>query len=128
MFNASPTVAHATLSMQAICNPKNLPKAVAATDEELARLLRDGVSEKEINAAKAGYTRQLEIRRTTDAALAGMLATNLDLGRTMRHQLDLEDAIRHLTPDDVSAALRKHVDPKKLVVIGAGDVAADAVK
>jgi zinc protease len=127
-FTASPTDAEATLTLRAICNPKNLPKAVAAADEELARLLRDGVTEKELADAKAGYTRQLGIRRTNDDALAGMLATNLYLGRTMQHELDLEESIRRLNPDEVAATFRRHVDPKKLVVIGAGDLAADAVK
>jgi zinc protease len=127
-FNASPTDAEATLTLRAICNPKNLSKAIAAADEELARLLRDGVSEQELADARAGYIRQLEIRRTNDTALAGMLATNLDLGRTMQHDLDLEKSIRRLTSDDVARALRRHVDPKKLVVIGAGDLPADAVK
>ncbi len=127
-FSASPTDIHATLMMQAICNPKNLTKAVNAADEELAKLLSDGVTTKELDAAKDGYTRQLEIRRANDAALAGMLATDLYLGRTMRHEVDLEAAIKRLTPDDVGKALRKHIDPKRFVVIGAGNVPADAVK
>jgi zinc protease len=127
-FSASSTDVHATLMMQAICNPKNLTKAVNAADEELARLLKDGVTTKELDAAKEGYTRQLEIRRANDGALAGMLATDLYLGRTMQHEVDLESAIKRLTAEDVASALRKHVDPKKFVVVGAGDVPADAVK
>jgi zinc protease len=127
-FNASATDAHATLSMQAICNPRNLPKAVAAADEELARFLRDGATEKELTDARDGYTRQLEIRRTNDSALAGMLGNNLYLGRTMQHEVDLEASIRRLKTDDIAAAFRRHVDPSKLVLIGAGDVPPDAVK
>jgi zinc protease len=127
-FNASSTTANASLTMQAICNPNNLKRAVAAADEELARFLRDGVTEQELADAKAGFIRQLEIRRTNDSALANMLASNLDLGRTMQREVELEESIRRLTPADVVAAFRKHVDPKKLVVIGAGDVPGDTVK
>ena len=34
---------------------------------------------------------------------------------------DLEKKIEALTPDQVVAALRKYVDPKKLVIVTAGD-------
>jgi zinc protease len=128
IFTASPRDARATLGMSAICNPKNLRKAVGAADEELARMLRDGVTEQELSEAKAGYTRQLEIARTNDGELATVLAINLELGRTMQHEADLEQAIRRLQVDEVNTAFRKHVDPAKLVLIGAGDVPADTVK
>jgi zinc protease len=114
--------------MRAICNPKNLPKAVAAAEEELASLVRDGVTEKELRDAQAGYLRQREIGRTRDASLAGTLAMNLYYGWTMKREADREDAVKRLKVDDIAAALRKHVDPKKLVVVGAGDVPPDAVK
>jgi zinc protease len=127
-FAASPLDARATVMMQAICNPANLPKAVAAVDEEVARLLRDGVTEKELELAKTGYDRQQQVRRSNDAALAGLLASNLFLGRTLQHEVDLERSIERLTPGAVADALRKHLDPKRLAVIGAGDVKPDAVK
>jgi zinc protease len=34
---------------------------------------------------------------------------------------DLEKKIEALTPDQVVATLRKYVDPKKLVIVTAGD-------
>jgi zinc protease len=45
----------------------------------------------------------------------------LNLGRTFAHESDLEKRITALTPDDVKAAFRKFIDPKKLVIIRAGD-------
>jgi zinc protease len=127
-FAASPLEARATLLMQAICNPANLPRAVTCVDEEVARLLRDGVTGKELDMAKSGYARQQQNRRSSDAVLAAALASQLHAGRTMRYEADLEQSIDRLTPDAVNAALRKHVDPARLVVIGAGDVKPDTVK
>jgi zinc protease len=42
----------------------------------------------------------------------------------MAWQADLEKKIEALTTDQVNAALRKHIDPKKLVVVAAGDFEA----
>jgi zinc protease len=123
-----PPDARATLTMQAICNPANLPRVVRGVDEELARLLRDGVTPRELEMAQTGHDRQQQVRRSNDAALAGILANNLHLNRTMQHEADLERAIGRLTPDDVNAALRKHLDPMKLAIVGAGDVEAGTVK
>jgi zinc protease len=42
----------------------------------------------------------------------------------MAWEADLEKKIATLTPDQVNAALRRHIDPKKLVVVAAGDFEA----
>ena len=59
--------------------------------------------------------------RTNDMMLAALLANNLFVGRTMQFQADLEQKIKELTPEVVNAALRKHLDPKRLSAITAGD-------
>ncbi|MFO0909995.1 MAG: pitrilysin family protein [Isosphaeraceae bacterium] len=127
-LSASATDKAGMLMLQAICNPANLPRVVKGAEEELERLVRDGVTAKELDDAKSGYLRQLQVRRSTDGALAGMLGTNLYLNRTLQHELDQERAIQALTPETVNAALRKHIDPKRLSVIGAGDVKPGTVK
>ncbi|HWE36891.1 MAG TPA: pitrilysin family protein [Isosphaeraceae bacterium] len=122
MFNADPLDPRATLMVTAICNPANLPRAIVCMDDEVAKILRDGVTAEELDQAKVGYRRQQEVRRASDMALTALLARDLYLGRTLKHDADLERAIDALTPEAVSSALRRHLDPKRLVVIGAGDL------
>jgi len=62
-----------------------------------------------------------KVARTSDGVLAGMLTNLRHLGRTMAFEAEVEKKIRGLTPEQVNAALRKYVDPKKLVVVSAGD-------
>ena len=52
---------------------------------------------------------------------AGQIATNVQLGRSFAHTSELEKKINALTPEDVQAAFKKYIDPKKLVIIRAGD-------
>ena len=121
IFAASPLDPRGNLLILAIYNPVNVAKVVAGVDEELARILRDGVTADELERAKDGYLKQLEVRRTNDNMLASSLAENLFIGRTMQFQADLEAKIKALTVEEVNAALRKYIDPKQLSVVTAGD-------
>ncbi|WP_165226714.1 M16 family metallopeptidase [Aquisphaera insulae] len=121
MFSASPLDARGTLMVMAIYNPANRDKVVTGVDEEVARLLKDGVNTAELKRAVDGYLKQQEVQRTNDPTLASALAENLYLGRTFQFQADLEAKIKALTIDEVNAALRKYLDPSKLSVITAGD-------
>jgi zinc protease len=63
----------------------------------------------------------VKVGRSSDSALASTLSGLRHLDRTMAWQADLEKKIAALTPGEINAALRKHIDPKKLVVVAAGD-------
>jgi zinc protease len=121
IFAASPVDPKADLMVLAIYNPANVNKVVSGVDDELARLLRDGVASAELEKAKTGYLQQQHNQRTNDLPLSAMLLEALYVGRTMQFQADLEQKIKELTPEAVNAALRKYIDPKRLSVVTAGD-------
>jgi zinc protease len=121
MFSASPLDRQANLLIMAIYNPINVNKVVSGVDDELLKVLSDGVHLAELERAQSGYLRQQEVQRTNDGMLANSLTENLFIGRTMQFQADLESKIKSLTVDDVNSALRKYVDPKQLSVVTAGD-------
>ena len=120
-LTVSPLDPRADLTINAIYNPGNVSKVVSDVDEELERLLRDGVTTAELERARTGYLEQQQNQRTNDAAITAALAENLRVGRTMQFQADLEQKIKHLTREAVNDALRKYIDPKRLSVITAGD-------
>ncbi len=95
----------------------NVPKVL----QELERLLKDGGTAKELEAAKSGYLQSRKVARTNDGQLAGVLASNLHLERTMAFQADLEKKIQAVTTDELAKALRKYIDVKNLVIVAAGD-------
>jgi zinc protease len=111
----------AGLSITAICNPQNMGRVEKAALEELDRLIREGVTADELDKAKQGYLQAQKVGRSNDSALAGMLTNLRHLDRTMAFEADLEKKIAALTPEQVNAALQKHIDPKKLVIVAAGD-------
>ncbi|HEY2253252.1 MAG TPA: insulinase family protein, partial [Planctomycetaceae bacterium] len=120
-LSASSIDKRAAFAIFAICNPANMEKVKLAIDEELSRLLKDGVTEGELTRAKGGYLQAREVDRTDDRKLAGILANNLRAGRTMKYYSDLEQKIRAGTPAQVNDAFRKYIDPKRIVIFEAGD-------
>ena len=120
-LSASPLDKRATFTISAICNPANMSRLEKAAQEELDRILRDGVTQEELDQAKKGYLQARQVGRSSDPALTGMLTSLRELNRTMAHEADMDKKIEALTPEIISAALRSHIDPKKLTVVVAGD-------
>jgi zinc protease len=89
--------------------------------EELARLVKDGVTADELERAKQGYLQARQVGRASDQALTGMLTNLRQLDRTMAYDAEMDKKIAALTPETVNAALRSHIDPTKLSVVVAGD-------
>ena len=114
----------AILTVTAISNPANAGKVDKAVREELDRLLREGVKQEELDKARQGYLEAQKVARANDAALAGQLSNLRHIGRTMAYEAELEKKIQALTPEQVVGALRTYFDPKKLVVVSAGDFEA----
>jgi zinc protease len=114
-------------SMQATCNPANIGKLEAAMREEVERLLKEGVSQEEFDRAKEAYLRAQKQALASDNAVAGRLARSLELGRTLAFDEKLEKAIAAVTADQAIAALRKYIDPQRLVIITAGDFSSASV-
>ncbi len=107
----------------AIYAPENADKLEAAFKDEIARMLKDGFTAEEVEAAKSGYLQSRQVSRAQDNELAGRLNNYLFLGRTLKWDADLDAKLRALTPEQISAAMRRHIDPTKITIIKAGDFA-----
>jgi zinc protease len=120
-FTASAFEPAASFTANAITNPANIDRVEKAFLEELHRFLADGPTPAELHDAQQAYLEAQKVGRTSDAALAARIATNLRLGKTFAYTLEQEKRIAALTPADVTAAFGRHVDPKRLVIVRAGD-------
>jgi zinc protease len=108
--------------MMAICNPENAEKVFTLAREEIEKLLKDGMTASELSDAQQGWIKAHEVARGEDGQLARMLADSLQTGRTLEFQTKLEDKVRALKGDDVIAALKKHLNPSKLINAIVGDL------
>ncbi|HVT03406.1 MAG TPA: pitrilysin family protein [Thermoanaerobaculia bacterium] len=120
-FNASPLDKNGSFVTFAIYAPQNVTKLEAAFKEEIARALKDGFAEQEIAEAKSGYLQSRQVSRAQDGGLARTLAADLFLARTLAWDADIEKKIGALTADQITAAMRRHLDASKINIIKAGD-------
>ena len=120
-FTVGTRDAEASFTINAITNPINIDRVEKCVAEELEKFLSEGPSLTELADAQKAYLEAQKVGRTGDAGIAGQITTNLQLGRSFLYTRELEKKIASLSPEDVKAAFRKFVDPKKLVIIRAGD-------
>ena len=112
----------------AIYNPENAERLEKAFREELDKVVKDGFTADEIKAARSGLLQSRMVGRAQDPGLAGTLNNYLYLNRTMNWDADFEKKLESLTPEQVNAAMKKHIDPSKISIIKAGDFAKAAKK
>ena len=105
----------------AISAPENSPKVEAAFRDELARALKEGFPAEEVEKAKKSWLQAQNVRRSDDSALARRLAQLGYDDRTMMWESDVEQKVAALTPEQVTATVRRHLDPTQVSIFKAGD-------
>jgi zinc protease len=120
-FNASPRSDGAQFTVNAISAPQNAAKVEASFRDELAKVLREGYTQQEFDAAKISWAQQQQLRRTQDAALAGTLGLWTHVGRTLAWDADFEAKVAALTIEQVRDAMNRHLDVDKMTFMKGGD-------
>jgi zinc protease len=107
--------------LYAIAAPQNVAKVEAAFKEEIARALKEGFTQKEIDADRSGWLQSRQVNRAEDRSLVNTLSTRDYDGRTLYWDEALEKKVTALTADDIVAAMRRHLDPSQVSIVKAGD-------
>jgi zinc protease len=115
------------LSAFAICAPENVEKATLAIREELNRFYKEGVSTSELADAQRAYAEQRRNALARDNFVIDLLAKNLELGRELSFEANIDAAIAKLSPAEVNAAIQASVKPEQLFTIQALDTKAGNV-
>ncbi|MGE5095293.1 MAG: M16 family metallopeptidase [Betaproteobacteria bacterium] len=108
-------------SAYAIAAPGNVAKVEAAFKDEVARAIKGGFTDAEVNAAKSGILQMRAQTRSQDGSLAAAWSAYLYLGRTFDYSKDFEQKVMALKPEQVTAVMRKYIDPAKVTIVKAGD-------
>ena len=112
---------NASWSIYAIYAPQNRERLEKAVGEELARVLKDGFSDKEISDGITALLNYRNLARAQDDVVAGVWLDYLERGRTFAWSADMDKKISALTPDVVNAAMRKYLRPDAFSTAVAGD-------
>jgi zinc protease len=120
-MDAPPLDDGAVIMGYAIYAPQNVSKVETGFKEEMTKAVDKGFTSDELNQARSGLLKEREQARANDQKLARELVKDLFIGRTMEFDQAVDDKLKTLDVAAVGSALKKHVDPAKLVTIKAGD-------
>jgi zinc protease len=107
----------------AIVAPQNLAKAKASLLEEVTRIASGKVEDAELQRAKDAYIKSEDTSLASDGYVVGMLSQQLYHGRTNEFLKQLRAKVAALTPADIEKVAKARLDPKRLVIVDAGDQA-----
>ncbi len=113
--------ANSAWTATAIFAPQNRAKVEEAFKDEVARALKDGFTQKELDEGRNGLLNFRRLSRAQDGNLAGSLANNLKLNRTFALSQKIDDGIKALTLEQINSALRKYLKPDQFVIGFGGD-------
>ena len=120
--NMSSSDERASMGAYAICAPQNLAKVEVGFKEELARLIKDGFTAEEVEAAKSGLLQGKRVSRSQDKELVGRLNSNLYHNKTMQFSKGYEQQLAALTPEQLHKVVKKYFKLKDFSIIKGGDM------
>lgn len=109
-------------SIGATFAPQLLDKGIASTRRELGKWWTQGVTAKEVADRKESLIGGYQVGLATTAGLAGALLAAVQRGYDVTWLDEYPQAIAALTVEQVNAAIKKHLDPNKMVLVKAGTV------
>lgn len=92
---------------------QSLTAAEAAIDEEIARIIKDGVSEDELSRAKTRVIAEVIYDRDNQASLARIFGAALAVGESVEDVTGWPDKVRALTAKDIQDAARAVLDVRR---------------
>jgi zinc protease len=120
-LDASAMDKNGTFLFSAICAPQNASKVEKAYQDELGHALQDGFTAEELAAAKAGFLQSRQMRFADDGSIANSLMSHLYIDRDLHWDEKFEDAIKSLSSEQIKNAMKRYIDPSKMIVVRAGD-------
>lgn len=108
------------LRIQGSFAPENRDRMLAAVNEELARALREGFTEAELQRARTSLLEQRRRNRAQDEVLASELLWHFEVGKTFIEMSDNDARLQAVTLPQLAETLRRYIDPAGFVTGVAG--------
>jgi zinc protease len=100
--------------------PALLEKGLASTRRELLKWCKEGVTADEVNYRQSSLIGQFSVSLETTQGLAEALLRCAERGFDVKWLDEYPAKLRALTLEQVNAAIKKHLDPEKMVTVKAG--------
>jgi zinc protease len=112
----------------AIYAPENVEKLEAAFKEEITKVITEGFTAEEVEAAKTGWLQSRTVGRAQDGQLAGTLNNYLFSKRDLKWDEASEKKVSELTAEQINAIMKKYLKVESFNIVKAGDFAKAKAK
>lgn len=116
------TVVDGAWEVSASFAPSLLSKGVEATRREIIKWWQEGITEQELNVRKQGVIGSYSVGLSTTQGLAQTILVNAQRGYDPSWLDDYPKAVKALTPAQVNAAIKNHLNPNTMVLVEAGSI------
>src|SRR5256712_1523306 len=116
-------VAEGPLVIRAGVSPANVDRAVASIDEEITRLITEGLTPKELDESRRYLIGSIPRALETNAAIASFLQIAEFFGLGLDYDVRLPDLLGAVTLDQANAAARRALHPERATIVIAGPYA-----
>jgi len=106
--------------LRAGVSPENVDRAIASIDEEVGRLVRDGLTQAELDDSRRFLIHAMPRSLETNSSIANFLQNAELYGLGLDYDLRLPDLLRGVTLDEANSVARRFLDPEKATVVIAG--------
>jgi zinc protease len=113
-----------TMRIDFFTKTESFPKAISIILEELNNVIKDGVTDEELENAKTALIAELPSSFRSPEDIVSTYAWNEFYGRAPDHYAKYPDELRKLTKDDLKNAAKKYIDINKMTYTIVGDTAA----
>ena len=114
------TYADGAWQIYATFAPALLDRGLASTRRQLALWQAEGVTAEELARAKTRVAGTYLVGLATTSGLAGTVLRTLDAGLPLEYVDQYPDRVAALTLEQVNGAIRRHLDPSRMVTVEAG--------
>jgi zinc protease len=102
--------------------PALLDKGIASTQRQLTLWYQEGVTDKEVADRKTNLVGTYKVALATTDGMANQLLVTVNRSLPLSWLDTYPQEIGALTPAQINGAIKKHLDPEKMILIKAGTV------
>jgi zinc protease len=121
-------LAEGPLAIRAGVSATNVDRAIASIDEEVERLLADGLTAKELDESTRYLIGAMPRALETNAAIANFLQTSEFFGLGLDYDVQLPSHLRSVTLESAHAAARRILSTERATVVIAGPYTANRIE
>jgi zinc protease len=114
------TFVDGTFAISATFAPALLQRGLVSTRRELQRWYEDGVTAVELADRKTSLIGSYQVGLASTEGTAQAILQTLNRGKDLAWMDELPKAIDRVTLEQVNSAIKKHLDPARMVVVEAG--------